>query len=369
MQLLAFSVVLLAMCLPALAADPVARKTVVDIQPSADKFLINGQPTLKGKSFRDHSLEGLLTNARVVQAIFEDENPQTRALWKYPDGSPYDVDRNTREFIAAMPSWRAHGLLAITVNLQGGSPQGYSKDQPWINSAFTQEGALKPAYMARLEKVLDKADELGMVVILGYFYFGQEPKMKDEAAIIAGTRAATEWLVAKGYTNVLVEIANECDVRYKRDIIKPARVPELFALVRDASNGKVNNAAKRLLVSASLGGGKLPTDEMVKAADFVLLHGNGVKDPAKIGDMVEKVRAMPTYKSQPIVFNEDDHFDFDKPANNFMSATAKHASWGYFDFRMKDEKFEDGFQSMPADWSINSERKKAFFGLLKKMTE
>jgi hypothetical protein len=48
---------------------------------------------------------------------------------------------------------------------------------------------------------------------------------------------------------------------------------------------------------------------------------------------------------------------------------AKSASWGYFDYRMKDEKFEDGYQSIPVDWRINAERKKSFFEFLKKMTQ
>ena len=53
---------------------------------------------------------------------------------------------------------------AFTINLQGGSPQGYSKDQPWHNSAFTPTATLRPDYLARLERILDRADELGMVV-------------------------------------------------------------------------------------------------------------------------------------------------------------------------------------------------------------
>lgn len=38
-----------------------------------------------------------------------------------------------------MESWREHGLLGFTINLQGGSPQGYSKEQPWEN-CFRSEG-------------------------------------------------------------------------------------------------------------------------------------------------------------------------------------------------------------------------------------
>ena len=107
---------------------------------------------------------------------------------------------------------------------------------------------------------------------------------------------------------------------------------------------------------------------MVRASDFLLLHGNGVKDPKRIGEMVSKTRSVPGYRPMPILFNEDDHFDFDQPENNFIAAIKAGASWGYFDYRMKDEGFVDGYQSVPVDWAINSPRKKAFFKLLREIT-
>jgi len=61
---------------------------------------------------------------------------------------------------------------------RGGGPTGYAKAQLWHNSAFAADGSLRPAYMRRLEKVLDRADELGMVVILGLFYFGQDERLR-----------------------------------------------------------------------------------------------------------------------------------------------------------------------------------------------
>ena len=73
-------------------------------------------------------------------------------------------------------------MLAFTINFQGGSPQGYSKDQPWENSAFAPDGTLRPAFTARLARILDRADQLGMVAIVGYFYFGQDERLRDEAA-------------------------------------------------------------------------------------------------------------------------------------------------------------------------------------------
>lgn len=73
-------------------------------------------------------------------------------------------------------------------------------------------------------------------------------------------------------------------------------------------------------------------------------------------------------KGENFYINEDDHFDFDKDWNNCIAAVSSDDSWGFFDFRMKDEGFEQGYQSVPVDWSIRSERKKAFFKLLREIT-
>jgi hypothetical protein len=343
-----------------------ARKTTIAIDGKA--FLINNQPTYKARTFNDKKIEGLLLNARLVQGIFDDLNPEARGLWKYPDGADFDPDRNTREFIAAMPTWRKKGLLSFTINLQGGSPQGYSKAQPWHNSAFTDEGELRPAYMARLEKILDKADDLGMAPIVGFFYFGQAPRFKDEHAVIKATENATDWLQVKGYRNVLIEIANESNHASYPPVIQPPRGEELIQLVQRRSTGKIQNPIGRFYVSTSLTGGQIPNEKIVKSADFLLLHGNGQGQPQRIRAMVQKTRAVPGYRDQPILFNEDDHFDFEKPDNNFLAAVGEYAGWGYFDFRKEGEKFEEGFQSVPVDWGINSARKKGFFDLLEKMT-
>jgi hypothetical protein len=347
-------------------AESPARQTIVSIKERV--FLINGEPTYKGQNFKGRKIEGLLLNARMVQGIFDDLNPQTRALWKYPDGAAFDAERNTREFLAAMPLWRKRGLISFTINLQGGSPQGYSKDQPWHNSAFTPDGELRAAYMARLEKILDRADELGMAPIVGFFYFGQAPRFKDETAVIRATENAADWLIAKGYTNVLVEIANESNHGGYPAIIQPACGDELIELVRRRSQGKVKNPASRFFVSTSLTGGQIPNEKIVRAADFLLLHGNGQGRPERIAEMVRKTRAVNGYHAQPVLFNEDDHFDFDKPQNNFLAAVGEYAGWGYFDYRMPGEGFAEGFQSVPVDWQINSARKRGFFDLLSKVT-
>lgn len=337
-----------------------AVKTTITIQ--GDRFFINGRPTYEGRSYEGMKIEGLLMNSRMVQGIYDDLNPDTRSRWNYPDTGRWDAERNTREFIAAMPEWRRHGLLAFTINLQGGSPQGYSKEQPWRNSAIDADGSLRPDYLARLERIINRADQLGMVVILGYFYFGQDERLRDEAAVKRAVINATQWLHAKGWRNVLVEVNNECNVKaYDHDILKPDRVHELIKLVKATTRG-----GRRFLVGTSYGGNTVPKTNVIEASDFLLLHGNGVTDPNRIAEMVAATRRDPAYRPMPILFNEDDHFDFDKPVNNMMKAVGAYASWGYFDPGKSD--YQDGYQCPPVNWGINTERKKAFFNLLKQVT-
>jgi hypothetical protein len=84
--------------------------------------------------------------------------------------------------------------------------------------------------------------------------------------------------------------------------------------------------------------------------------------------MVEETRKLPSYRGQPVVFNEDDHFDFGKPENDLLAALRAHASWGYFDYRMAGERFDDGYQSVPVNWTISSQRKRQFFELVERVT-
>jgi hypothetical protein len=145
-------------------------------------------------------------------------------------------------------------------------------------------------------------------------------------------------------------------------------VHELIARVQARSAGK-------LLVSTSYrGGGRLPDAPVLHAADFVLLHGNGTTDPDLIAAQVDQTRALPAYRGQPILFNEDDHFDFDTPWNNFVAALSRHASWGLFDpgagagGSAAHGDYTNGYQLVPVNWAINTERKRAFFGLLASIT-
>jgi hypothetical protein len=197
-----------------------------------------------------------------------------------------------------------------------------------------------------------------MVIILGLFYFGQDRRLRDEQAVVRATRQAAEWLLGNQYANVLVEIANECDVgRYTHDILKPPREHEL---IRHAQS--VERSGKRLLVSTSYQGRSIPSEAVVAAADFLLLHGNFEPVPERLAHQIRMTRRVPGYTAKPVLINEDDHFDFDRPRNNLRAAIAEYCSWGYFD------PYADGYQSPPVSWGIDTERKRAFFDLVREIT-
>lgn len=363
-----------------------------------DAWLINGQTTYTDRKYGDHKVEGLLMNSRMTNAVFDDENPVTRGLWAYPDTGEWDPDRNTDEFITQLPIYRAHGLLAVTVNLQGGSPTGYYREQmfrenmaergievnddivwaglpgpdsqPWHNSAFNPDGSLKTAFMDRTSRIVEACDQLGMIVILGYFYFGQDERLVNEGAVCRAVDEATMWVLKSGYGNVLIEINNEANIRrYEHEILQPHRVAEL---IERAKSIETDN--RRLLVGTSYGGGRVPDDDVAGVSDFIMVHGNGVHAPSRITEMVEETRALPSYTPKPILFTEDDHFDFDKPENNFLSALSSYASWGYFDpgdaagGRSVFGDYSDGYQNIPVNWGINTDRKRGFFSLLSEIT-
>ena len=392
-----------------LTAQRPARRTEVAIRD--DGFLINGEPTYKGRSFNGRKVEGLLMNIRVVQGIFDDKNPETAGRWVYPDTKTWDPDRNTREFIAAMPEWRQNGVLAFTICLQGGSPGGGGRGGagrggaapagdaraggppaggdaraggaaqatadpatagrgrgpagPVLeNTAISPDGSLRPDYMARLERILDRADELGMVAIVSYFYFGQDQRLQDEAAVKRAVQNVTNWLLDRDYRNVLVEVNNECGLSYDHEILNPQRVHELIELVKGTTR-----SGRRLLAATSWPGPtaksfrEVPdtpaTSNVLQVSDFALIHGNGANID-RLTRMIRATRGLPGYRTMPVVINEDPNFNFDQPENNLLTSVYDYVSWGYYD--------QSGFQSPPVNWGINTETKRQFFQMVKTIT-
>ncbi len=345
-----------------LAASAWAQEVRPVVEIRGEDFLIDGRLTYENMSYHGHSIEGLLFNSRMVQGIFDDENPRTRALWAYPDTGEWDPERNTEEFVAAMSAWREYGLLAFTINLQGGG-HIYRRPFPYdeyINSAYDPQGRLKPAYMARLQRILDRAAELRMVAIVGLAYFGMDYRyLEGPDAIRRMADEFVDWLAERNYRHVLIEVANEAT----RIRSRTGEVSALELMERIRARSRVAYAEDfTLLCSTSLGGGGMHDDEHLRAMDFILVHGNGCSDE-RHREMIAQIRANPVFAAapRPIVFNEA------HPDVSCLCACAEsHASWGYFE--QGTNNYRDGYQTPPVRWGINTESKRRFFELLRAMT-
>jgi hypothetical protein len=350
--------------------------TVVSIDGT--KFLFNGRPTYQGVRYRGMPVEGLLFNSRMIQAVFDDDCPETRKLWAYPDTGVWDPDRNTNEFCAHLPEYRSYGLLAVTVGLQGGGsnyrPEVYGN---YVNSAYEPDGTLKQPYFDRLLRVLKAADEAGMALIVNYFYWKQVERIKDDRRLFSITQEVTDWLLRTGYRNILVDVANECADWWRRRVIGPDNIHTFIDIVKGTMLD-----GRRLLVGSSSGGGEeLPHGRWLAAEDFSMPHGNGC-NPIQLKGKLRRLRGMDEYlkRPRPVCINEDG-----LSVENLEMALSEYASWGFYcqgygsDNRdepryaqgAREARYEDltGFQTLPVNWDINDPFKRAFFDRVKAITQ
>ena len=280
------------------------------------KWHINGAVTYPGAK-----AEGLLMNARMVNCVFED--------LKRPE---FDPDANSDEFIAHIADYVAHGIRAFTVNLQGGFP-GY---EGAVNSAFAADGSLRESYVGRVRRVIEACDEHGAVVILGCYYQRQDQALEDEEAVRAGVVNVVKWIKACGFTNVVLEIANEFDHNgFNHSLIKtPEGQVELIGLAR--------KTAPDLLVSTSgLGHGRM-ANEVAQASDFILIHFNGVP-LARIPECIAALKPL----GKPVVCNEDTK-EREAGAKAAELCVGNGASWGMM-LQETNQHFPFSFEGVADD--------------------
>lgn len=272
-----------------------AGATTVSIQNT--QWQINGDTTYPGTP-----AEGLLMNVRMVNSTFEDRKR-----------TDFDSDENTRQFIVKIPEYNSYGVRAFTLNLQGGFP-GY---EGAVNSAFRPNGSLRTTYMNRIKRVIEECNEHSMIVILGLFYQRQDQILRDERAVKRGVVNAVNWVEENGFTNVVIEIANEYDHNgFDHNIIQTAEGEvELIHLAKKTNPD--------LLVSTSgLGHGRM-NDLVAKETDFILIHFNGTK----VEDIPKRISALRKH-NKPIVCNEDDKVG-KEGTRALRACVGNGCSWGF----------------------------------------
>jgi hypothetical protein len=307
------------------------------VSAEGEKILINGKlvySEIEGSKTEAH---GLLMNARFIQGIFDDTaDPGRFARWGKGEWNPM---ANTDELIAALPEWYGYGLRAFTTGFQGGGPCFTVPNRTIDNNPFGEEGTtLDPHYAERMDKLIRGADALGMVVFVSYFYGEQTRRLRNSKAVRHAVTTASRFLKEGGYTNVIIEVANEMNIgafQAHPIIQEPEGMSALLDLAREESGG--------MLVGCS-GGGGYRNQEVAEASDILLIHGNGCTRQ-RYYNMIEDVRGWGL--NRPIVCNEDS-----QAIGQLEVAYKTQTSWGYYNNMTKQEP--------PADWGV-TQGEDAFF--------
>ena len=293
-----------------------------------------------GPGFRAEAA-GRMMNLRIAQAIFDDE---------WLSEFAFDPEKNTDRVIDALDVYRAHGVLAITVSLQGGNA-GYGREFPAIPrataakpgpgkgmlvSAFRPDGTLKKPWMDRLLRLARALDERGMILDLAYFYQGQDEVLEGPAAIRNAVTQATDFLIDNNVRNVIIEIVNEATIRgFDHDLYIEKNLAELMRLARSRFAAK--NAPFRLPVSASTAPDMRLLEAIAAEADLTMIHGNN-RTPDLKRKRVAELAADPRAPG-PIYMNEDDngratsHENLRKELASLDAVWDSGGSWGYMPWR------------------------------------
>lgn len=300
------------------------------------QFYINGALVYAEIPGCPDAAKGLLMNARFIQGIFDDAADASRF---HRFGRRFDPESNTDALIAALPSWYAAGLRAFTTGFQGGGPCFTVDNETIQNNPFGEDGtAIDPKYLARMERLIQAADRIGMVVIVSLFYGAQTRFIKDDRAVLSAVKTAANWLRDCRFTNVIIEIANEHDIlpfRVHPILYTPAGIVELMDVARRESGG--------MSIGCSGTGGYF-NEPIAQASDVIIIHGND-QSRQKLWNLIQKAKAIKP--ERPIVVNEDS-----QSIGNMQVCLDESVSFGYYNNLTKQEP--------PADWGI-TEGEDSFF--------
>ncbi|MEA3407870.1 MAG: hypothetical protein U9R48_07300 [Chloroflexota bacterium] len=343
-----------------------------------ENFYQNGAATYtEGAGFpgADRRLAGLLLNHRVINGIFDDLNEDRdydgdgRDDWAYADTDEWDPERNTQQFVDAMPDWRACGVIGFTVGLQGGNPFPTSPPPEGLSTrdldcgAFNPDGSLRPAFLQRLRRILHEAERLDMVPIVNYFYQGGNRRIREEA-IGTAIDNATGWLLEQGYDRLIIDLANECDASAYWPALQLPNIHEMIYRVKDlvALHNNAKGHERTFYVGASFTGTFSTAENLrhipasfMRAIDLLLPHGNrrSTEEIAGAIDVLRERTEALARKPLPIVYNEDtqsvdeDEGDTGGDLEHLRVCLDAHVSWGNLIRSHQQVPCESWFEGTP----------------------
>lgn len=159
-------------------------------------------------------------------------------LWGVRVANALEDDDHAARLIAALDTYRAYGINALTWFLQGGSSGSAN--------AFREDGTLEPSYLLRMARLLEEAERRDMVTIVGLFYQRRPLRPRTAADVERAVAEATAWL--RPYRLALVNIANEyhaaqyAQARHIYPFNDPAAINRLIDVARAADPGRLVGA-------------------------------------------------------------------------------------------------------------------------------
>jgi len=207
-----------------------------------------------------------------------------------------------------------------------------------MNPYAPDGSSLEEKTLIRLSKIIEAADRIGMVVIVSYFYGPMSRFLTSDNAVIHAVKTISHYLRDKGYTNVIIEVANEHNISAYalHPILREEKgMVTLMDIARVESGG--------MLVGCS-GTGDSFSSEIVKNSDVILIHCNDLTK-TEFSCRIQQCKQVKPHT--PLVCNEDS-----AASSRLEVAFEQHVSWGYYNNMTKQEP--------PTDWSITQGEDEVF---------
>jgi hypothetical protein len=214
--------------------------------------------------------------------------------------------------------------------------------------------AIKTAWKTRLEQIIEALNEQGMVCILGLFYQRQDYWLASEANYTSAMQAVTDWLILKGYRNVVINLANECGedassqwgttAPWASDSGVAGAIEDMIAMWAGEPWRPAVSASDRRVDFGPLAGA---------AADLILPHGNlsagagGTGSPTTIA-----INAlMAAWPDKPVVMDEDSPRENGDPSLTDGQAANETTCTRMFDAGGSYGAFMSAHQRWHSDWN------------------
>lgn len=348
------------------AALEIATGSMLGPRYKQDRFYVRNSrgsrwsQTNEGSAYRK-KLRGSLAMLRAAQGLFDDEWLTERE---------FDPEANTNRLIAQLDVYKQHGIGGIAVSLQGADP-GYA---PQVNgiargpsadlgrgagalvSAYKADGSLKPAWAARLARLIAETDKRGMVLCLILFQQYQDEALRSPEAIVAAARNVARLLVARDARNVILDLADAWDAQgdswdHRRFI--PRNIDNLIRAVRE----EFQDAEFSLPIGASTSAAMAYPMSLARVCDVVLLQGGG----RSAADKLARSRQLKEYGRAVLMIDDENGGGADAAAlaRENTAAEAFLTNAAGWSFRPKGLADRFPFEYAPAESAVLDESRDA----------